>query len=719
MSATISTELLTQLEALRERIFAGDNTHCFLERQRVLSALALQWETLPAASRYAVALERLLAEASTPIDPEDVILGRMVEGPLPVGQSYLPSLPGFSSAGHLTPDWETLLAHGLEGIAAAARRTASEGDEETQTFAANVTRCCAAIGEFAARYAQAALSVAADASPARAAQLRRAAAHLQVFPQGPAPSFAAALQGLWLVHLVLSCFIGARDFAFGRLDQLLLPLYRRDLAAGSLTPDEALALVAHFLLKTKEITGTHTDNYHPKPVPSQASNQYLVLGGRAPDGRDESNELSLLFLQAAQLVRLPQPELNLRLHSGTSPALKAAAAQALPLCHAQLQFWNDDLIIPQLQRLGFAAEEACAYALTACNRINLPGAMDFRGGDAFHNLTRWLLTALDSGRDPVSGAQVVAGLPAPAQLESLEDILQAFTQVATETLRASVAERSGWLRGGEHSFHFESALLRDCVARGRDCSRGGLRYPAQFHFFGGVATVTNCLLALEHLIFRQRRFSLPRYLEIVARDFAGEEALRQEVIKALPKYGNADPEADALARRVCEIGLDALANAPHPSDQLLLPAIYSLYCHVGWGQELGATPDGRLRGEPLSDNQSPVHGTDRAGVTALLRSVSRLPLERTPTGGLNLKLAFKPDPAVALQLVESYFAFGGQHVGFTFVDRATLEAAQARPAEFRSLCVRVTGFSEFFVALSPAAQADVIARTDHSVAERA
>ena len=126
-----------------------------------------------------------------------------------------------------------------------------------------------------------------------------------------------------------------------------------------------------------------------------------------------------------------------------------------------------------------------------------------------------------------------------------------------------------------------------------------------------------------------------------------------------------------------------------------------------------ATPDGRLPGEPISENQSPVHGTDRAGVTALLRSVAGLPLERTPTGGLNLKLAFRPDPATALQLVESFFALGGIHLGFTFVDRATLLAAQARPAEFRSLCVRITGFSEFFTALSPAGQADIIARTEY------
>lgn len=693
-----SPELIAQLDALRERIFAGDNTHCFVERQQVLSELAPVLDTLPAATRHASILERLLERASTPIEPEDVLLGRMVEGPVPPGQDVVYGLPGFGSAGHLTPDWEALLHKGLRGLAADAAATAARlDDDESREFATNVTRCCAAVCAFAERYADAAEAQAATASPPRAVELRRAAACLRAFPAGPAPSFAAALQGLWLVHLVLSCFIGARDFAFGRLDQLLLPLYRQDLADGSLTEDEALALVAHFLMKTKEITGTTTDNFRPKPIPSFASNQYVVLGGRAPDGTDASNELSVLFLDAARLVRMPQPELNIRLHRDTSPDLKRAVERALPACHAQVQFWNDDLIIPQLQALGFTEAAAHGYALTACNRLNLPGAMDFRGGDAFHNMAQWLMTALD--RTPAA--------------DSLDALLDAFAQIAAAALAASVVERAAWMRGGEHSFHFESALLNDCVARGRDMSRGGLRHPAQFHFLGGVATVTNSLLAIEHLVFRRRRFSLREYRDIVASGFAGHEALRQEVISALPKYGNDDTAADGLAARVCEIGLDALQAAPNPDGHLLLPAIYSLHVHVAWGQQMGATPDGRLPGEPISENQSPVHGTDRAGVTALLRSVARLPLQRTPTGGLNLKLAFRPDPAAALQLVESYFALGGIHLGFTVVDRATLLAAQASPAEFRSLCVRVTGFSEFFIALSPEAQADVIARTEH------
>jgi trans-4-hydroxy-L-proline dehydratase len=711
--ATIaSTDLIAQLDGLRERIFAGDNTHCFLERQCTLAELAPILDTIPEETRYATILERLLSSASTPIEPEDVILGRMVEGTLPSGIDYLHALPSFGSAGHLTPDWPVLLSKGFVAIAAEARETARRlGDEEARVFASNTTHCCEAICAFADRYATAARTQAQTAAPGPREQLMRAAEALQAAPAGPAPDFFAALQAIWTVHLVLSCFIGSRDFAFGRLDQYLLPLYHQGIADATLTDDLALAYLAHFLMKMKEITGTATDTYRQKPVPCFASNQYVVLGGRSPEGREEANELSVLILEAARLVKMPQPELNVRLDRHTSEDLKRAVQRALPVCHAQIQFWNDDLIIPQLQRLGFTDDEAYGYALTACNRINLPGMFDFQGGDAFHNMAHWLLAALDERREPISGDLAAQVLPQAAELRSLDDVLAVFAQIAAQALAGSVAERAGWMRGQAKTFHFESVLLKDCVQRGRDCSRGGLRYQAQFHFLGGVATVVNSLIAIQKIVFEQSRFSLPDFLAIVADDFAGHEALRQEIFNTLPKYGNGEAQADALARRVCEIGLDALQAAPNPDGFVLFPSIYSLYCHIAWGQQLPSTPDGRLSGEPVSENQSPVHGTDREGVTALLRSVARLPLERTPTGGLNLKLAFRPKPETALQLVESFFAMGGIHLGFTFVDRATLLAARATPAQFRSLCVRLTGFSEFFTALSPEGQADVIART--------
>ena len=706
--------LLTNLDGLRSRVLAGDNTCCFIERQQTLWEMKQLLSSLPEETRYATLLETLLQRVSTPITPEDVLLGRVVEGPRPADQEYLANLPGFHSAGHLTLDWPRLLQRGLAAIAEEAANAAGHRDDaEARRFADNAARCCRAVIAYAGRYAGAARAAAADAPEPRRSHLLRAATALEVVPGGPALDFFSALQSIWIVHLVISCYVGSRDFALGRMDQYLLPFYEGGLRDGTLTRDAARALLAHFLMKTKEITGTATDSYRAKPVPSFASNQYVVIGGRSADGRDEANEVSVLLLEAARLVRMPQPEINVRLDANTSRRLKQAVADALPVCHHQIQFWNDDRVVPALERFPIDAQDRHGYALTACNRINVPAKMDFRGGDVFHNMAHWLLVALGGGVDPVSGAVACDGMPPVAAVNGLDAPRGMLGRAASAGVIGGVRERALWMVGGESAFHFESVLLDQCVARGRDCSRGGLRYPAQFHFFGGVATVANSLMAVQRLVFDQQRYDLPGFLNIVTGNFEGQERLRQEIVHAIPKYGNDQEEVDALARTVCEVALDALDAAGNPEGYLLFPAIYSLYQHVGWGSRLPATPDGRLAGEPISENQSPVHGTDREGITALLRSVARLPLERTPTAGLNVLLSCNPQPEAVLSLVESFFRMGGVHVGFTFADRQTLLAAQAHPDQHRSLCVRVTGFSEYFVALSPEGQRDIIERTGY------
>ena len=220
-------------------------------------------------------------------------------------------------------------------------------------------------------------------------------------------------------------------------------------------------------------------------------------------------------------------------------------------------------------------------------------------------------------------------------------------------------------------------------------------------------------MAIRKLVFEDKRLTLAEFTSILDVVFVGHESLREEIVHRLPKFGNDLVEVDSLARRVADIAFDALDQARHPGGHLLFPALYSLYLHVPWGAEMPATPDGRRRGEPFSENQSPVHGADRRGITALLHSVAKLPHQRTVMGGLNLVFAGLMPPEALVATADSFFAMGGLHLGLTMVDRRTLADARKNPKQHASLCVRVTGFSEFFVSLSPAMQDDVIARTEY------
>ncbi len=686
------------LASKRERILGGDNRHCFIERERILRAIAPEAPPLDGGCRYAFVLDRLLAEISTPVEPDDVFLGRMLEGALPEEEAKHPTPPGWGSLGHLTLDWPSLLGKGLGAIAAEARENAASiGTNEAENFARNATSCAEAIAAFARRYAAAARMIATASHSASKGHLLRAADALDKVPAGPACYFFSALQSMWLVHLVTSCVVGARDFALGRMDQYLLPYYMRDIAEGVLTRQEAVELLAHFLMKTNEITGTATWNHQPKPIPSQASKQYLVLGGRSPEGRELFNDLSLAILEAAELVGMPEPVLTIRMDTDSSPLIKKAAARAAVRLGSQVHFYNDAVIVPELIRRGADPADAHGYSMVGCCRVDLPGKMDsgLMLTYQYHNCVEWLMNALDKEAD------------------SFDSIIRNVQAVAADQLRAAAEKALSQLDAQPvDQFHFESLLLAGCVERCRDCHAGGAEYHPQGHFLGGIATVVDSLAAIRRLVFEERRMSLAELMRIVKSDFTGHEPLRIELKHGMPKFGNGDSEADTLARQVGEVLVTALDAIQLPPQHLLFSGFYSLDSHHRWGRELPSTPDGRVRGEPVSENQSPVYGADAGGVTALLRSVASLPLDRTVMGGLNVKFGGRVPEADIAALIETFFKMSGLHLGFTFVNRQTLLDAKAHPDQHRSLCVRLYGFSEFFVALSPDEQEELVNRTE-------
>jgi len=219
-------------------------------------------------------------------------------------------------------------------------------------------------------------------------------------------------------------------------------------------------------------------------------------------------------------------------------------------------------------------------------------------------------------------------------------------------------------------------------------------------------------MVIDRLVFEERRYSLSELMAIVRNNFVGHEILRQEILNRIPRYGSGQEASDNLARRVSELAFDTLETVDNPDGNLLFPALYSLHHHINWGREMPATPNGRLAGDPLSENQSPTHGADNKGISGLFESVARLPHERAVMGGLNVKFGGKMPRKHFIAMLDVFFEMGCVQVGYTCVDRAMLLAAQSNPDQYRNLCVRITGFSEYFVSLSPEAQQDMIERTE-------
>ncbi len=696
----------------RNRILDGDNSSCFIEREKVIKKHLGEALPFPEEKRYAFFLKKLAEELSTPIEDEDVLLGRMIEGRLGDGECRENCPGGLNSVGHVTLDWAELLSKGLNGIAAEAMKNARlSGMGEALSFAENAGACISATVTFASRYAEAAGTKASWSEiPHLANRFSRAADALRNVPAKPARSFHEALQSIWFVHLVTSCMIGSRDFAFGRMDQYLYPYYKNDIDDGVLDRKGAVALLASLFIKSNEITGTATWNHQPKPIPSNASKQYLIIGGSNIDGGTAENELSYLILEAAETVKMPEPVISVRMAADSGAAFKARVAKAVVALGSQIHIFNDNIIIPSLVRRGIAKEDAYDYSMVGCCRLNIPGKMDWGSIESFHNLPLWLLKTLH--RENLSGQE--CEWRDWLDYSTFDDLMRAFAVQCRKFLEQSVeANRQSIAKRFPKTFHFESLLLSDCVRECTDYINGGVRYRPQNHYLGGIATVVDSLAAIRKTVFEERRFTLRRFMEIVRNDFRDDPRLRHDILQNAPKFGNGNPAADKLASEIGNMLLDTLYSFETPARQPLLAGFYSLDQHHGWGGALPATPDGRLGGEPVSENQSPVYGADKSGVTALLKSVTCLPLDKTAMGGLNIKFGSPVRPEIIGDLLTTFFRSGGIHAGFSLIDRKTLEDAAAKPEGYRSLCVRMYGFSEYFTSLSSREQAELISRTEY------
>jgi len=263
------------------------------------------------------------------------------------------------------------------------------------------------------------------------------------------------------------------------------------------------------------------------------------------------------------------------------------------------------------------------------------------------------------------------------------------------------------------TFHFDSVLMHDSMEKCLDITQGGIRYPTDIHLFMGLATVADSLTAINQLVFEEKRYSLSEFMAIVRNNFEGHDKLRREIWYQFPRYGNDKEAADRWAVAVSDLVMDVVHGTEGEPNYTLIPTIYSGLLHNVLGDAYPATPDGRRRGESISENQSPTHGADVDGVTSCLRSAAKISNWRTVEGGLNLRLVGKLDPERFMALAETFFDLGGQHLGVSLADRDTLLAAVENPEKYRDLEVRVIGYSAFFTGLGEKTQQDIIDRTDH------
>ena len=626
--------------------------------------------------------------------------------------------------GHILPDVAAWLHLGIKGlrekVSSARSRFESMTPGKSEFYQAALISLQAA-QEFISRYAELARRRQGQTGDReRRLELGRIADVCAWISENPAREFHEALQAVWFLFVLLQMESNASSFSPGRLDQVLLPYLQRDLGAGRLTLSHAQELLEYLWLKFNEIVllrSTSSARYFAGfPIGFN-----IVVGGQQPDGRDAPNLLSYMCLRAQADLGLTQPNLSIRIHPNSPQEFLETAAYVISKGSGMPQVFNDQVIIPAQMEHGIGESDAMDYAVVGCVELSTPGKALGWSDAAMFNMTRVLELTLFGGRDPQTGQQVGLETPPLTRIGSFEELERAYDRQLAHFVELMV-----WGCNTVDRIHaqvlpspFLSLVIEDCVERGIDVTAGGARY--NFSGVQGVqiANVADSLAAIRQAVFEERWLSADDLLAALRADYRDCEPTRQRLLNRAPKFGNDDNRVDDLARRWAERYSTLVAGYPTIRGGTYQPGFYTVSAHVPMGANVGATPDGRRAGQPLADGGlSPMSGRDREGPTAVLRSVSKINLRRASNGTLlNMKFLpsiFEGEQALRkfVSLLRVFCKLGIPHVQFNVVSTETLRKAQANPEDYRSLVVRVAGYSAYFTDLDSVLQDEIIRRTE-------
>ena len=678
----------------------------------------------------------------------------------------------YNGVGHVTVDYKKVLEIGFNGIRAEAENllskcTVADADYAKRSHFLNaVILSCQAVCDYARKYSELALSLAEqEPNSVRREELKKIAANCARVPANGASSFYEACQSFWFVQMLLQMESSGHSISPGRFDQYMYPYYQADIDAGKLTMEFAQELMDCIWVKLNDLNKVR-DAASAEGFAGYSLFQNLICGGQDENGLDATNDLSFMSLEASMHVKLPQPSLSIRVWNCSPHELLIKAAELTRTGIGLPAYYNDEVIIPQLLSRGLTMAQARDYNIIGCVEPQKSAMTDGWHDAAFFNMCRPLEMVFTGGID--NGVRVSPETQSIRTMTTFEEFFEAYRQQMEYMISLLVnADNAIDVAHSERCpLPFLSSMVNDCMARGKTVQEGG----AVYNFTGpqgfGIANVADSLWAIKKLVFEQKKYTLDDFAEALRCNFGkdmdpamaqklttsvavqlaqkGVRVGNDEVVKiyseiasnkcdqdkkeffaqmlqdinTLDKFGNDIPEVDRLARESAYVYTRTMEKFSNPRGGKFQAGLYPVSANVPLGAQTGATPDGRLAYTPVADGVSPAAGRDVHGPTAAANSVARLDHYIASNGTLyNMKFhpsALKGRAGLEsfVSLVQGYFDQKGSHMQFNVVSRETLLDAQKHPENYRSLVVRVAGYSALFTTLSRSLQDDIINRTE-------
>ena len=680
----------------------------------------------------------------------------------------------YNGIGHVNVNYEKVLKIGYRGIIAeamAAQKKLDVSDPEyvqRNNFLEAVIESLEAVVEYARRYAKLAKELAKkEKCEIRKAELEKIAKTCMRVPEFPATSFYEACQSFWFVQLLLQIESSGHSISPGRFDQYMYPFYKKDIDAGLITIEEAQELIDCIWVKLNDINKVR-DAGSADGFAGYGMFQNLIVGGQDIHGMDATNDLSYMCLEAAMHVPLPQPSISVRVWNGTPQPFLLKAAALTRLGTGLPAYYNDEVIIPSIMARGLTLEDARDYCIIGCVEPQKGAKTDGWHDAAFFNMCRPLELVFSNGVD--KGVQIGPETGDVTKMTTFEEFFEAYKTQQSYFIKLLVNANNAidMAHATRCPLPFQSCMVDDCIGRGKSLQEGG----AIYNFTGpqgfGIANNTDALLAVKQLVFDQKVVTMSELKDALAANYGygitGAAAQRitsevacslaqegvevnEEVIKAIyreittagsipaelkaryreikrlidetcPKYGNDIYEADMFARAVANTYTKEVEKYRNPRGGIFQAGLYPVSANVPLGAQTGATPDGRLAFTPVADGIGPASGRDVKGPTATANSVAKLE-QGVASNGTLLNQKFHPSALAGMSglskfvaLLRSYFDQKGMHMQFNVVTRETLLDAQKNPEKYKTLVVRVAGYSALFTTLSRSLQDDIINRTE-------
>ncbi|HHQ6614892.1 TPA: formate C-acetyltransferase [Serratia fonticola] len=641
---------------------------------------------------------------------KDFINGQMSEEVKTATQTQIFSVNQTDKGqGHIIIDYPRLLNNGLDNLLTELQSHAEQ--QPDNAFYAAALLLLQASQRHILRYASLARQMAEQCSDeTHRAELLRIAKISSHNAHHKPQDFYQACQLFWYMNIILQYESNASSLSLGRFDQYMLPFYQASLNQGQ-DPAFLKELLESLWVKCNDIVllrSTSSARYFA----GFPTGYTILLGGLTETGRSAVNVLSFLCLDAYQNIRLPQPNLGVRVNEFIDRPFLLKTAETIRLGTGIPQIFNDEVVVPAFLNRGVSLEDARDYAVVGCVELSIPGRTYGLHDIAMFNLLKVMeLTLLDNEGN--------ASLTYPQLLDHIREKIRHYVRLMAEGSNICDIGHRDWA-----PVPLLSSFIDDCLQHGKDITEGGARY----NFSGvqgiGIANLSDSLFALKGLVFDQQRLSFDELLATLKSNFATPEGekIRARLINRFDKYGNDIDEVDLISADLLRFYCKEVEQYRNPRGGQFTPGSYTVSAHVPLGAVVGATPDGRYAGEQLADGGlSPMLGQDGQGPTAVLKSVSKLDNYLLSNGTL-LNVKFTPSTLEGQQGLNKLADFLGaftklklQHVQFNVVNAETLKEAQARPQDFAGLVVRVAGYSAFFVELSKEIQDDIIRRTAHQL----